>query len=51
MCILMGNKRSENRNGENGSKVFRGGKEWRLPDLLYADDLYYVVNQKRILEG
>ena len=29
----------ENEDGNEGSEIPRGGKEWRLPGLLYADDL------------
>ena len=30
---------SENRDGEEGSEIQEEGREWRLPNFLYADDL------------
>ena len=33
--------------GRNGVRLLEEGREWRLPGLMYADDLVCVVSRKR----
>ena len=37
---MRSDERGENKDGEDESEISGGGeREWRLPDLLYADDI------------
>ena len=49
VCICS-EERSEDRDEEDGSETLKKGREWRLPGLLYEDDIILCGESEQDLE-